>query len=169
VALVDRDFDSGDRGSSSAEQSRADDATGRNDAARRATVPIGAPCPITHFEVFGADPGALAVFYRDLLGWNAEKAPGVDYWRIASQPGDRPIGGGVTFYPEGAPRGWLCYMRVASIDDSIARALSLGGRIVRSKTAAPKTAWYAMIADPDGNVFCIWQPDPNALPPPEAD
>jgi uncharacterized protein len=127
------------------------------------------PSPITHFEVFGADPGALAVFYEELLGWRAEKAPGVDYWRIATPPGADAVGGGVTFQPEGAPRGWLCYMRVGSIDESIARALSLGGRIVRAKTAAPKTAWYAMIADPAENVFCIWEPDPSALPAAEPD
>jgi predicted enzyme related to lactoylglutathione lyase len=45
----------------------------------------------------------------------------------------------------------------------------LGGTIVRAKTAVPKTAWYAMVADSEGNVFSLWQPDPTAFPPYEPD
>ena len=41
---------------------------------------------LTHFEVYGEDPGKLAQFYARLFGWQIEKAPGVDYWRIQTQP-----------------------------------------------------------------------------------
>jgi len=33
----------------------------------------------------------------------------------------------------------------------------------------PKTAWYAVVADPEGNIFAVWQPDPVAFPPPQPD
>jgi len=37
------------------------------------------------------------------------------------------------------------------------------------ETALPRPAWYAVIADPDGNIFAIRQADSTAMPPPEPD
>ena len=37
---------------------------------------------VTHFEIYAEEPAKLAEFYRDLLGWQIEKAPAIDYWRI---------------------------------------------------------------------------------------
>jgi predicted enzyme related to lactoylglutathione lyase len=122
-------------------------------------------CPVTHFEIYGVDPAKLAEFYRAVLGWRLEKAPGVDYWRIpAGEPGAGGLGGGVTYRPEMAPNGWLTYIRVPSVDAAIDEACRLGGALIRPKTAVPKTAWYAMLSDPEGNVFSIWEPDPTAFP-----
>ena len=45
----------------------------------------------------------------------------------------------------------------------------LGGKVLRPKTAVPKTAWYAVFPDPEGNIFAVWQPDATAFPPPEPD
>lgn len=123
---------------------------------------------MTHFEIYGSDPARLAEFYRRILGWSVEKAPGIDYWRIEPGP-PRALGGGITYRPEGAPSGWLSYTQVPSLDASLALVVELGGKIVRPKTAVPKTAWYAMVADCEGNVFSLWQPDATAFPPPEPD
>ena len=41
--------------------------------------------PVTHFEIYGEQPAALAEFYRKLFGWRLERAPGVDYWRIETE------------------------------------------------------------------------------------
>ena len=48
--------------------------------------------PVTHFEIYGEEPAALAEFYRQLFGWRLERAPGVDYWRIetGASPGTTP-------------------------------------------------------------------------------
>lgn len=123
---------------------------------------------MTHFEIYGSNPAKLADFYRRVLGWSVEKAAGVDYWRIMPSP-PRALGGGITYRPAGAPQGWLAYAEVRSIDASLALVEDLGGTIVRAKTAVPKTAWYAMVADSEGNVFSLWQPDPTAFPPYEPD
>ena len=37
---------------------------------------------VTHFEIYGENPAKLAEFYQTLLGWQIDKAPGIDYWRI---------------------------------------------------------------------------------------
>jgi len=45
----------------------------------------------------------------------------------------------------------------------------LGGQLLQPKTAVPRAAWYAFVADPAGNIFALWQPDETALPVPEPD
>jgi predicted enzyme related to lactoylglutathione lyase len=121
--------------------------------------------PFTHAEVFGADPAALAEFYREILGWTVTQAEGVDYWRIAAPPAEAPgpIAGGIARRPDFMPKGWLPYSRVASIEACVAATTRLGGKVVREATAVPRTGWYAVLEDPEGNVFAAFQPDPKAF------
>ena len=126
---------------------------------------------VTHFEIYAEDPAKLAEFYRTLLGWQIDKAPGVDYWRIQTAPGEsESIGGGLLLRPIPGPRSWVHYLHVESLDQTIERIVKLGAVLfVRSKAAVPKTAWYTVVADPDGNIFAIWQADPMAMPVPDPD
>jgi hypothetical protein len=125
---------------------------------------------ITHFEIYGDNPGALSGFYRSLFGWGMEKVEGLNYWRILPDPDDREkAGGGLTFRPREDPKGWLQFVSVESVDASIRLAEEMGARVVRPKTAVPRTAWVAVLADPAGNMFAIWQPDKLAFPDPEPD
>ena len=71
------------------------------------------------------------------------------------------------FRPIPGPRSWVHYLHVDSLDQTVERIVALGGSVVRPKAAVPKTAWYAVVADPDGNIFAIWQADPLAMPAPE--
>jgi len=123
---------------------------------------------VTHFEIYAEEPAKLVEFYRTLLGWQIHKAPGVDYWRIQTAPADpKGINGGLTFRPIPGPRSWVHYVHVESLDHTVEQVLKLGGALLRPKTAVPKTAWYAVVEDPEGNIFAIWQADQNAFPPPE--
>ena len=125
---------------------------------------------VTHFEIYGDDLGALAGFYRDLFGWQIERAPGVDYFMIQTGgAGGSPIRGGLSHRPIEGPRSWVHYVSVESLDETLARVEELGGSVVRPRTAVPKAAWYAVVADPEGNIFALWQPDPNAFPAPDAE
>ena len=120
---------------------------------------------VTHFEIFAEDPAPLAEFYRTLFGWKIEQAPGIDYFVIdTGADGTSGISGGLTVRPIPEPRSWVHYVSVDSVDDSLAQVVALGGSVLRDKTAVPKTAWYAVAADPQGNVFALWQPDPRAFP-----
>jgi len=125
---------------------------------------------ITHFEIYGDEPEKLAAFYGELFGWRMERAEGLDYWRIHLDPDDTSsVGGGLTYRPRADPKGWLQFVNVESIDASTAAAEQMGAKVVRPKTAVPRTAWVAVLADPAGNMFAIWQPDKLAFPTPEAD
>lgn len=124
----------------------------------------------THFEIYGDQPELLAGFYGKLFGWGIERVEGLDYWRIRFDPDDPGgVAGGITVRPRVDPRGWLQFVNVDSIDAAIAEAEQMGARLVRPKTAVPRTAWVAVLADPAGNHFAIWQADKNAFPMPEPD
>jgi predicted enzyme related to lactoylglutathione lyase len=125
---------------------------------------------VTHFEIYGEEPAKLAEFYRALFGWQIEQAPGLDYWRVQTGAASgEGISGGLTYRPIPGPRSWVHYVNVGSLDEAVAEVERLGGTVLRSKTAVPKTAWYAVLADPEGNIFAVWQADPTAMPPPEPD
>jgi uncharacterized protein len=120
---------------------------------------------VTHFEIYGDQPGELAKFYSRLLGWAIEPTPGLDYWRI-STPGRKEgrFDGGMTFRPAAAPRGWVNYVAVQSVDDTLTLARQMGAIVVRPKTAVPKVGWYAVLSDPQNNQFAIWETDDTAFP-----
>jgi uncharacterized protein len=125
---------------------------------------------VTHFEIYAEEPAMLADFYRTLFGWRLDKAPGVDYWRIQTGSTDtHGFNGGLTYRPFPGPRSWVHYVTVESLGETVVQVLRLGGQVLRPKTAVPKAGWYAVLADPEGNIFAVWQPDRTAMPPPEPD
>jgi predicted enzyme related to lactoylglutathione lyase len=125
---------------------------------------------LTNFEIYGEQPEALAAFYRDLFGWEIEKVDGIDYWRIAIGDAGAPLtGGGLTRPPDFGHQGWMPFVEVGSVDDALAIVGRHGGSILKERTAVPRTAWHAVIADPAGNRMLIWEADPTAFPLPEPD
>jgi predicted enzyme related to lactoylglutathione lyase len=120
---------------------------------------------VTHFEIYGEDLNGLAKFYRDLFDWKIEQAPGIDYFHIQTgSEEDHAIAGGMMNRPIVGPRSWVHYVLVDSIDQTIERIKSLGGKLLRPKTAVPKTAWYAVVEDPESNIFAVYQHDSLAMP-----
>ena len=123
---------------------------------------------VTHFEIYAENMSTLAQFYRDLFDWKIEKAPGVDYFHIQTgPPEEHGIAGGLLNRPIPGPRSWVHYVLVDSLEETIDRVQSLGGKLLRPKTAVPKTAWYAVVEDPEGNIFAVYQHDALAMPMPE--
>ncbi len=53
-------------------------------------------------------------------------------------------------------------MTVESVDATIEAARKLGATLMQGKAAVPKEGWYAILADPQGNPFAVWQPDAEA-------
>lgn len=125
---------------------------------------------ISHVEIFGDEPAKLADLYRELFGWRIQQAPGVDYWRILDGDGaDAAAVGGIARRPPFDLQGWLSYVEVPSVGEAIAVTERHGGRAVKPRTAVPRTGWYAVLADPAGNAFAVFEPDPTAFPPPMPD
>lgn len=127
---------------------------------------------IQHFEIYGDDPPKLAEFYKGLFGWKIEPAQGYpEYWMVRTVPTDdkgRPTEPGVNGgmmkrpMPDAPALAWLNYVTVASLDETVKKAQSLGAKVNRPKSPVPKMGWFAILTDPQRNVFAIWQEDPQA-------
>lgn len=125
---------------------------------------------VTHFEIYGEHPVALADFYRKAFGWEIEQMPGIGYWRIQTGASEgKALPGGMTYRAIPNLNGWMLFVNVPSLDETVERIQHLGGSIVRRKTAVPKTAWVTIVSDPAKNIFGIWQADADAFPMPEPD
>ncbi len=124
---------------------------------------------IVHFEIHASQPQALIAFYSALLGWKFAQWGSVEYWLIETGPADQPgINGGLAPRQsqrpdEGqSPNAFVCTAEVESLDDTVARAVSLGASVALPKMPVPGMGWLAYIRDPDGNLLGLMQPDERA-------
>jgi uncharacterized protein len=125
---------------------------------------------LTHFEIYGERPASLAEFYRRVFGWQIEQMEAVNYWRINTGCGEaNALNGGLTYRALPDLNGWLLYVQVPLLDETVELVTSLGGSVIRPKTAVPRTAWVTIVADPSKNIFGVWQADPKAFPLPHPD
>lgn len=126
---------------------------------------------VVHFEIYARDAGKLASFYSSLFDWTIEAMPGMDYHYVkttdtdekgmATQPG--AINGGLVVRPAGyEDPGWINYVNVDSLDASVKRAQDLGARVMKPRAAVPGMGWFAMLVDPQGNSFAMWERDSGA-------
>jgi predicted enzyme related to lactoylglutathione lyase len=118
----------------------------------------GVPCWV---DTNQPDPEAAVNFYSGLFGWEIEDAmpPGSEqhYFMARIRGGDVAA---ISPIPEGAPptATWDTYIWVQSADDTAAKAKDAGGQIVREPTDVFDAGRTAVLADPEGAVFCVWQP-----------
>ena len=102
---------------------------------------------------YGGDAKKAQAFFGEVFHWSTKPMPignGQTYTMIAV--GEETIGG----YIEGQPR-WLSHLLVTDAKASAAKVRSLGGKVVVEPVAmGPGT--YAVVADPLGTQFALWQP-----------
>lgn len=116
----------------------------------------GTPCWIDHAS---NDPEASAAFYRALFGWATEEqmppdAPG-SY--LICRLRDRDVAAIGSQQSPDAPPAWSTYVAVESADDAAARASAAGGRILGEPFDVFDAGRMAVLADPSGAPFCVWQ------------
>ena len=117
----------------------------------------GVPCWV---DTSQPDPEAAVAFYRGLFGWEFEDVmpEGSDgkYFIGRIRGGDVAAVSGV---PEGAPpmAMWNTYVWVDDADDTAAKARAAGGTILMEPFDVMDAGRMAVIADPEGAVFNLWQ------------
>lgn len=119
---------------------------------------------IVHFEVSAEDPDRAVAFYKEALGWDAQKWEGPqDYWLLTTGAEDAPgINGGLNPRTAESLPGATNTIDVASVDDAIARVTAAGGAVVLPKMAVPGVGWLAYFRDTEGNVFGMMEADESA-------
>jgi uncharacterized protein len=113
---------------------------------------------IAHFEIPFDDVERAKKFYTELFGWKLESYPGMEYWMIDAQKG---IGGGM-MKRQHPDQKITDYFGVTSVSDFSAKVEKLGGKILMPKMAVPKMGYFAVCMDTEGNVFGLWEEDPQA-------
>jgi predicted enzyme related to lactoylglutathione lyase len=124
---------------------------------------------VIHFEIHASDPQALIAFYTALFGWKFQRWGAVEYWQIETGPtNEAGINGGLVPRRGESPvenqavNAFVCTVQVASLDESFAKALSLGASVALAKMPIPGVGWLAYVKDPNGNILGLMQPDAGA-------
>lgn len=105
--------------------------------------------PIVHIEFSAKDLVAAARFYNQLFGWTTEQEPQMNYATFRAEGG--PGGGFSPLTENNSPGTVLVYILSADIEADLAKAASLGGKIITHKMEIPGEGWMGVFADPTGN------------------
>ena len=109
--------------------------------------------PVVHWEITARDPAAVREFYGRLFTWDIGDGP------IMTIPAG--IGG-----PEPGPAGHIrqsdrtgvtLYVQVRGLQETLDRAVALGGTVVAEPFDVPGGPSLAAIADPEGNPVTLVQ------------
>jgi uncharacterized protein len=122
-----------------------------------------APGTFCLVELATTDQDAAKTFYTQLFGWSSldhPMGPNRIYTMFRIQ--DRDVASAYTMWPQmleqGIPPHWDLYITVENADETAARAKELGAKIFREPFDVMEFGRMAVIQDPTGAVFCIWQP-----------
>jgi predicted enzyme related to lactoylglutathione lyase len=111
---------------------------------------------VVHVEFSALDREATGKFYSDLFGWKVEQLPEMNYAMFDS--GDN-IGGGFNPVSDTNPAGTvLVYIGTDDIDATLAKAESLGAKILQPRTEIPNTGWFGFFSDLSGNMIGVYTP-----------
>lgn len=118
---------------------------------------------IVHFDISVSEPERAIEYYSEVFGWEIVKWSGpMDYWLVTTGPDDEPgINGGLSKAEEGEA-GIALTVEVESVDDFLKNVTENGGSVVQPKGAIPGVGWFAMTADPLGNLLGIMEADSSA-------
>lgn len=121
----------------------------------------GVPCWV---DTTQPDPQAAARFYAELFGWQfvgpgpmPGEPPG-EYF--VAQSRGRDVAGVASQPPSGAPASalWNTHISVPSADHTAEQVKAAGGSIVVAPFDAPPAGRMAVLRDPAGAFFCVWEP-----------
>ncbi|MFZ6873595.1 VOC family protein [Undibacterium sp. Di27W] len=105
-----------------------------------------------------SDTAKAEAYYTALFGWSASTSSDGGMTYTEWQQHGTAIGGMMTL-PDGAmaPSHWLAYFSVEDCNASTAQAQALGAAVYVPPTDIPHTGRFAVLADPQGAVFAIYQ------------
>ena len=110
-------------------------------------------------ELITSDPAAASEFYAKLFGWTIkEMGPEMNGYRVASI-GNDGVGGIMATPPEakGMPPAWGVYVTVKNLDETLASATQLGGKICMEPMDIPGVGRMAVFSDPQGATLSVIQ------------
>ncbi|MBB5702781.1 hypothetical protein FHS76_002670 [Ochrobactrum daejeonense] len=126
--------------------------------------------PFVWYELMTNDAGQAEEFYTNVVGWTAKDAgvPGMKY-TLLEVPGCMIAGMmSVADLPKddcGGQPGWIGYVGVSSADEYARKVEGEGGKILRAAQDIPDIGRFAIVSDPQGGVFALFEPKDDTAPP----
>lgn len=110
-------------------------------------------------DLASTDQESAKRFYSELFDWESRDDPLPDggYYTNFSKDGKAVAGLGSTM-GEGMPSMWSSYVLVDSADETTKAATEAGGRVLMEPMDVMEFGRMALIADPSGAVFGLWEP-----------
>ncbi|MFI6638165.1 VOC family protein [Streptomyces sp. NPDC050504] len=116
---------------------------------------LGGPCWV---ELSTSDLAASRAFYGVLFGWRCETDPREEAGGYTvAHVGDAPVAALTPLYSPEQPAGWQVSFATADADASAEEARRLGGTLLAGPMDVFDMGRFAMLADPGGAVFHVWQ------------
>lgn len=130
-----------------------------------ATVTQHAPGTFCWPELASTDAKAALAFYTSLFGWTVNEFPMETGSYYMLQLGGRDAGAAYELSPamreQKVPPHWGAYIAVVSADESAKKAEAAGGKVLQAPFDVMDHGRMAVIADPAGASFCLWQGNKN--------
>jgi predicted enzyme related to lactoylglutathione lyase len=122
-----------------------------------------APGSFSWIELGTSDQTAAKAFYTTLLGWTFEDSPmGPGDFYTMFRIGGRNVAAAYTLREHersmGVPPHWNLYITVAGANEIAEKAKELGGQVLAGPFDVFTHGRMAVIRDPTGPVFSIWEP-----------
>lgn len=114
---------------------------------------------VVHFEIPYDNKDRASKFYSEIFGWKLIDIPEMEYTIVHAARTDKnnmvsekgAINGGL-FHRDESAKQPMVVIGVQSIDDTVKKVISAGGRLVTPKQRIPNGS-YARVADCEGNVI----------------
>ncbi len=133
-----------------------------------------APGTPSWVDVSSADLAATVEFLRELFGWSAtDMGEDAGHYTMFDIGGRQVAAAGPRMPDDPTPSAWTTYITVDDAAATLALATEHGGTVLMGPMDVFDAGTMAIVADPSGGVFAVWQPnqtigaqlvnEPNAL------
>jgi predicted enzyme related to lactoylglutathione lyase len=131
--------------------------------ARMQETPTYKPGTFCWIELATTDNEAAKKFYTQLFGWDYVDNPmGPDMVYTMLKLNGKDVGGLYKLMSDqvaqGVPPNWLSYVSVSNADETAEKAKAAGATILKEPFDVYTIGRMAVIQDPTGAVFALWQP-----------
>jgi uncharacterized protein len=118
-------------------------------------------------ELATTDAGAAAAFYSRVTSWRTQPSDFSDAYMLLMR--DHTAEGGIEAVdrhpiPGGATPHWMPYVRVYDVDACARQVKSLGGEVRVAPREVPNVGGWAVIADPQGALIGMYEPEAAPTP-----
>lgn len=122
----------------------------------------GNPC---WYELATSDLNAARAFYAKVMGWQVADSGMEGFTYLLARAGSEMVAGMMPLDGQAGdpPPNWLIYFAVDDCDATAAQVSAKGGRVLKEPADIPGTGRYAVVADPQGAVFGLLQPDMSRM------